>query len=150
MYVLTVVSVTEQKRPKSLWWMKKKCFPFIIVFYIEHISVQLVLINVFIWWFVFVIWKQNTILRRHNIVLNVKFHFAGGLRGFAHYVCDFWFVCRVLRAWGMLSENVCKQSRKTVTFSLSAPGHSLCVFQWCPAYLRLKYVITGALASALR
>ena len=65
----------------------------------------------FIWWFVFVIWKQNTILRRNNIVLNVKFHFAGELRGFAHCVCVFWFVCRVLRAWGMLSENVCKQKK---------------------------------------
>ena len=66
----------------------------------------------FIWWFVCVIWKQNTILRRNNIVLNVKFHFAGELRGFAHCVCVFWFVCRVLRVWGMLSENVCKQLRK--------------------------------------
>jgi len=27
--------------------MEKKCFPFITVFYIEHISVQLVLINVY-------------------------------------------------------------------------------------------------------
>lgn len=68
----------------------------------------------FIWWFVCVIWKQNTILIRNNIVLNVKFHFAGELRGFAHCVCVFWFVCRVLRIWGMLSENVCKQSRKTL------------------------------------
>ena len=74
----------------------------------------------FIWWFVCAIWKQNTILRRNNIVLNVKFHFAGELRGFAHCVCDFWFVCRVLRVWGMLSENVCKQSRKTVRTSLPA------------------------------
>jgi len=49
----------------------------------------------FIWWFVCVIWKQNTILR----IL---------------HMC-FWFVCRVLRVWDMLSENVCKQSRKTVT-----------------------------------
>ncbi len=68
----------------------------------------------YIWWFVCVIWKQNPILRRNNIVLNVKFHFAGELRGFAHCVCFFGFVCRVLRIWGMLSENVCKQLRKTV------------------------------------
>ena len=74
----------------------------------------------FIWWFVCVIWKQNTILRRNNIVLNVKFHFAGELRGFAHCVCVFWFVFRVLRAWRMLSECVCKQSRKTV----SSPAQS--------------------------
>ncbi len=68
----------------------------------------------YIWWFVCVIWKQNPILRRNNIVLNVKFYFAGELRGFAHCVCFFGFVCRVLRIWGMLSENVCKQLRKTV------------------------------------
>ncbi len=66
-----------------------------------------------IWWFVCVIWKQNPILRRNNIVLTVKFHFAGELRGFAHCVF-FGFVCRVLRIWGTLSENVCKQLRKTV------------------------------------
>ena len=30
----------------------------------------------------------------------------------------FWFVCRVLRVWGMLSENVCKQWRKTVNLPL--------------------------------
>jgi len=53
-------------------------------------------------------------LRRNNIVLNVKFHFAGELRGFANCVCVFRFVCRVLRIRGILSENVCKQSRKTV------------------------------------
>ena len=41
--------LTEQNRPKSICWMKKKCCPFIIVFYTEHISVQLVLINVY--WF---------------------------------------------------------------------------------------------------
>jgi len=55
-----------------------------------------------------------SILRRNNIVLNVKFHFAGELRGFANCVCVFRFVCRILRIWGILSENVCKQSRKTV------------------------------------
>lgn len=76
----------------------------------------------FIWWFVCVIWKQNTILIRNNIVLNVKFHFAGELRGFAHCVCVFWFVCRVLRIWGMLSENVCKQSRKTVIHLQAVPS----------------------------
>ena len=48
MNVLSVVSVTlNKKRLKSLWWMEKKCFPFIVVFYIEHISVQLVLMNVY-------------------------------------------------------------------------------------------------------
>ena len=43
----------------------------------------------FIWWFVCVIWKQNTILRLNNIVLNVKFNFAGEVRGFAHCVYVF-------------------------------------------------------------
>ncbi len=79
--------------------------------------------------FVCVIWKQNPILRRNNIVLNVKFHFAGELRGFAHCVCFFGFVCRVLRIWGMLSENVCKQLRKTVTMQtlhLGAWGREVC------------------------
>ena len=58
--------------------------------------------------------ENNTILRRNNIVLNVKFQFAGEFRGFAHCVCVFWFVCRVLRVWGVRSENVCKQSRKNL------------------------------------
>ena len=91
------------------------------VFYIEHISVQLVLINVYSYDGLCGIWKQNTILRRNNIVLKVNFHYAGELRGFAHCVCVcvcvcvlLLFVCRVLRVWGMLSENVCKQLRKTV------------------------------------
>ncbi len=79
----------------------------------------------YIWWFVCVIWKQNTILRRNNIVLNVKFHFAGELRGFAHCVCFFGFVCRVLRIWGMLSENVCKQLRKTVLHLFASLCHIL-------------------------
>jgi len=48
-------------------------------------------------------------LRIYNIVLNVKFHFAGELRGFANCVCVFRFC-----VFCILSENVCKQSRKTV------------------------------------
>jgi len=53
-------------------------------------------------------------LRIYNIVLNAKFHFALELRGFADCVWVFRFVCRVLRVWGILAGNVCKQSRKTV------------------------------------
>ena len=49
------------------------------VFSIQHICVQLVLINVYSFDGLSVIWKQNTIFRRNNIVLNVKFHFAGEL-----------------------------------------------------------------------
>jgi len=79
--------------------MEKKCFTFIIVFYIKHISVQLVLINVYSYDGngLCVILKQNNILRIYDIVLNVKFHFALELRGFADCVCVFRFVCRVLR-----------------------------------------------------
>lgn len=58
-----------------------------IVFYIEHISFQLVLMNIYP--YDGVIWKQNTILRKNNIVFNVKFNFAGNLRYFAHCVCVF-------------------------------------------------------------
>lgn len=32
-----------------------------------------------------------------NIVLSLKFHFAGELRGFIYCVCDFGFVFRVLK-----------------------------------------------------
>ncbi len=41
--------------------------------------------------------KTKSHFGRNNIVLNVKFQFAGELRGFAHCVCFFLFVCRVLR-----------------------------------------------------
>ncbi len=94
MFVLSVVSVTlNQKRPKSLWRMEKKCFTFIIVFYIEHISVQLVLINVYTYDGLCVSFESKIpILRRNNIVLTVKFHFAGELRGFVP-LCVFLDLC---------------------------------------------------------
>ena len=116
MYVLSVASVTlNKKRPKSLWWMEKKCFPFIIVFYIKHIRVQLVVINVYsydglcvsfdnkiaFWEEIILFWMQSFILQEKWGVLPI--------------VCVFfWLVCRVLRVWGMFSENVFKQLRKTV------------------------------------
>jgi len=53
-------------------------------------------------------------LRIYNIDLNVKFHFALELRGFADCVCVFRLVCRDLIVLGILAGNVCKQSRKTV------------------------------------
>jgi len=110
-YVCTVCSKcnTEQKRPKSLWWMKK---------WMEKWRSVGSYKCLFIWWFVCVIWKQNNILRIYIIVLNVKFHFALELRGFADCVSVFRFVCRVLRVWGTLAGNVCKQSRKNVTVYL--------------------------------
>lgn len=52
-------------------------------------------------------WKLNTIFRT-NIVLNVKFHFAGELRSFAQCVC----VCVCIEFWDY--EKVCKQSRTIV------------------------------------
>ena len=113
MYVLSVVSVTLNK--KVIMMNGEEVFS--IHHGVLHWAHQCSTGSykcLFIWWFVCVIWKQNTILRRNNIVLNVKFHFAGELRGFAHCVCVFWFVYRVLRVWGMLSGNVSKQSRKTV------------------------------------
>jgi len=61
------------------------------VFYIEHISVTLVLINVCSYDGLSVIWKQNNFSRIHNIVLCVKFHFALELRGFADCVC--FYIC---------------------------------------------------------
>ena len=48
MYVLSVASVTLNKKGLNHYdeW-RRSVFPFIIVFYFEHISVQLVLINVY-------------------------------------------------------------------------------------------------------
>jgi len=43
------------------------------------------------------VFRVNVFRVNDNIVLNVKFHFAGELRGFANCVSVFRFVCRVLR-----------------------------------------------------
>lgn len=63
-----------------------------------------------------VIWIQNTILRSHNIVLNVKFHWQENW-GVLPVVCVFCFFLNVvLRELGMVSENVL---RKTVIYIIS-------------------------------
>lgn len=64
-----------------------KCFPFIMMFYMEHIRVQLVLRNVYSYHTLCVSFENTIHLRGSNIVLNVKFHFAGEFRGFVHCVC---------------------------------------------------------------
>ena len=40
-----------------------------------------------------------------------KISFCNRIEGFCPLCVCFWSVCRVLRAWGMLSENVCKVLR---------------------------------------
>lgn len=57
-----------------------QCFPFIAVFFSEHISVQC----------------RNPFLRRYNSVVNAAFHFARDSCRFAFCVCVFGFVRGVL------------------------------------------------------
>jgi len=82
-YVCTVCSKcnTEQNKGLSHYDEWRRSVPFIVVFYIEH-TVQLV------------IWKQNIILRRNNIVLNVEFSFNFSNWGVLPIVCVcFFYLC---------------------------------------------------------
>lgn len=93
MYCLCSKCNTEQKRPKSLWWIEMCFFLHHSVLHWAHQFSTGSCECLSIWWFFCVIWKQNTILRRNNIYF-------------------FSFVCIVLRVRGLRLENVFKQSRK--------------------------------------
>ena len=100
------------------FWESRYCFEkrvLTIVKNCKHISVQWLLRNVYsydglcvsfehkipFWGDITLFWRQSSILQEICRVL--------------HFVCVvFGFVFRVLRKWGMLSKNVCKQLRKTV------------------------------------
>lgn len=79
------------------------------------------------------LWKQKTILRRNNY-FECKVSFCRRIEGVRLLcVCVFWFVCRVLRVWGMLSENMCKQLRKTV------------IHEWLMSYINCLHFLYNLL-----